>query len=202
MEAQAYDREMTEELVRARIRESVEVKQRLSEDVHVRFTLELAELLAERLRAGGKVILCGNGGSSADASHLAAELLGRFKLERAPLPALSLTDNVPSITAIANDIGYELSFSRQLRALGRDGDVLIALSTGGTSANVLDAVTAAREIGMRTVGFTGASGGQLAGLVDLCLRVPSDDTARVQEGYMLVGHTVCELVERTLFANA
>jgi D-sedoheptulose 7-phosphate isomerase len=193
---------MTQELVRARIGESIEVKQRLLDDVHVRFAVDLADLLVERLRAGSKVILCGNGGSSADASHLAAELLGRFKLDRDPLPALSLTDNVPSITAIANDIGYERSFSRQVRGLGREGDVLIAISTGGTSANVIDAVEAARQVGMRTVGFTGASGGRLAGLADLCLRVPSDDTGRVQEGYMLVGHTVCELVERALFADA
>lgn len=193
---------MSEELVRARIRESVEVKQALAGDEHVRFAVELAELLAERLREGGKVILCGNGGSSADASHLAAELLGRFKLDRNPLPALSLTDNVPSITAIANDIGYERSFSRQVRGLGREGDVLIAISTSGTSPNILDAVEAAREAGLRTVGFTGASGGRLAELADLCLRVPSDDTGRVQEGYMLVGHTVCELVERALFADA
>jgi D-sedoheptulose 7-phosphate isomerase len=193
---------MAEDLVRARITESVEVKQQLLEDAHVRFAVDLADLLVERLRAGGKVMLCGNGGSSADASHLAAELLGRFKLDRDPLPALSLTDNVPSITAIANDIGYERSFSRQVRGLGRAGDVLIGISTSGTSANVLDAVQAARDAGIRTVGFTGASGGPLAESTELCLRVPSEDTARIQEGYMLVGHTVCELVERALFADA
>ena len=190
---------MSEELVRRRIRESVETKQRLADDVHVRFVVDCAELLTGSLRDGGKVILCGNGGSSADASHLAAELLGRFKLDRDPLPALSLTDNVPSITAIANDIGYERSFSRQVRGLGRAGDVLIGISTSGTSANVLDAVQAARDVGIHTVGFTGASGGPLAESTELCLRVPSEDTARIQEGYMLVGHTVCELVEADLF---
>src|SRR5687767_12276233 len=110
-----------EEVVRARIQESVEVKQRLAEEVHVRFAVQLSELLVDCLRARSKVILCGNGGSSADATHLAAELLGRFKLDRAPLPALSLTDNVASITAIANDVGYDVSFSRQVRGLGREG---------------------------------------------------------------------------------
>jgi D-sedoheptulose 7-phosphate isomerase len=192
-------RPVSEELVRARIRESVEAKQRLAEDVHVRFVVECAELLSESLRRGGKVILCGNGGSAADATHLAAELLGRFKYDRRPLPALSLTDNTASITAIANDVGYERAFSRQVRGFGGEGDVLIALSTSGTSPNVVDALEAARSIGMRTVGMTGASGGRLAELCDLCLRVPSDDTARIQEGYMLAAHTVCELVERTLF---
>ncbi|MDQ3935918.1 MAG: D-sedoheptulose 7-phosphate isomerase [Actinomycetota bacterium] len=190
---------MSEELVRARIRESVEAKQRLAEDVHVRFVLDCAELLAESLRDGGKVILCGNGGSSADATHLAAELLGRFKYDRDPLPAFSLTDNTASITAIANDVGYERAFSRQVRGLGSEGDVLIALSTSGTSPNVIDAVEVARSMGMRTVGMTGAGGGRLPELCDVCLRVPSDDTARIQEGYMLAAHTVCELVERTLF---
>ncbi|HEX8743747.1 MAG TPA: D-sedoheptulose 7-phosphate isomerase [Thermoleophilaceae bacterium] len=190
---------MSEDLVRARIRESVETKRRLAEDEHVRFVLDCAELLTDSLRAGGKVILCGNGGSSADATHLAAELLGRFKYDRDPLPAFSLTDNTASITAIANDVGYERAFSRQVRGLGAEGDVLIALSTSGTSPNVVDAVEAAREAGLRTVGMTGAAGGRLPELCDLCLRVPSDDTARIQEGYMLAAHTVCELVERALF---
>jgi len=190
-----------EELVRARIRESVETKQRLAEDEHVHFVLDCAELLTASLRDGGKVILCGNGGSSADATHLAAELLGRFKYDRGPLPAFSLTDNTASITAIANDVGYERAFSRQVRGLGAEGDVLIGLSTSGTSPNIVDALEAAREEGLRTVGMTGASGGRLSELCDLCLRVPSDDTARIQEGYMLAAHTVCELVERALFPD-
>lgn len=190
---------MAEDLVRARIRESIETKQRLEDDVHVRFVVDCAELLTASLRGGGKVILCGNGGSSADATHLAAELLGRFKYDRDPLPAFSLTDNTASITAIANDVGYERAFSRQVRGLGSEGDVLIALSTSGTSPNIVDAVEVARETGLRTVGMTGAAGGRLPELCDLCLRVPSDDTARIQEGYMLAAHTVCELVERALF---
>jgi len=193
---------MAEELVRARIRESVEVKQKLAGDEHVRFVLDCAELLTGSLRAGGKVILCGNGGSSADATHLAAELLGRFKYDRDPLPAFSLTDNTASITAIANDVGYERAFSRQVRGLGTGGDVLIALSTSGTSPNIVDALEAAREVGLSTVGMTGAAGGRLPELCDLCLRVPSDDTARIQEGYMLAAHTVCELVERALFPGS
>jgi D-sedoheptulose 7-phosphate isomerase len=193
---------MSEELVRARIRESVETKQQLAADDHVAFVVELAQLIADCLRAGNKVVLCGNGGSSADATHLAAELLGRFKLDRAPLAAVSLTDNVASITAIANDSGYEQAFARQVHGLGREGDVLIAMSTSGTSPSVLDAVAAAQEVGMRTVGLTGTPGGRLPDLTELCLRVPSGDTARIQEGHMLVGHTVCELVERFLFPEA
>ena len=193
---------MNDDLIRQRIDEAVSVKQALLADEHVGFTRDCAQLIVDALRAGNKVLFCGNGGSSADATHLAAELLGRFKYDRDPLPAFSLTDNTASITAIANDVGYERAFSRQVRGLGVEGDVLIALSTSGTSPNVVDAVEAAREIGMRTVGMTGADGGRLPELCDLCLRVPSEDTARIQEGYMLAAHTVCELVERALFPES
>ena len=190
------------ELVRARIEESVDTKRRLADDEHVQFAVDAAELLIGVFRAGGKVILCGNGGSAADATHLAAELVGRYLVDRAPLAALSLTDNASSLTAIGNDYSYGETFVRQVRGLGREGDALIALSTSGRSENVLAAMDAAREMGMRVVGMTGSAGGQLAERADICLRVPSDQTPRIQEGYMLVAHTVCELVERALVADA
>ncbi|MDQ3741784.1 MAG: SIS domain-containing protein [Actinomycetota bacterium] len=187
--------------VRDSVAASVAAKQALLESDAVELTERAAALMTEALRAGGKVVFCGNGGSAADASHLAAELVGRFQLERAALPALSLSDNVASITAIGNDYDYAQVFARQLRGLATAGDVLVALSTSGTSANVVEAVRAARELAVRTIAFTGSGGGDLAALCDVCVRVPSDSTARIQECYMLLCHAACELVERTLFAT-
>jgi D-sedoheptulose 7-phosphate isomerase len=190
-----------EDIVRQRFAESADVKRRLAQGPdHVAFTVRCAELCAQSLREGGKLLLCGNGGSAADATHLAAELVGRFLFDRPALPALSLTDNASALTSIANDYDFEESLARQVRAQGRAGDVLLALSTSGTSANVVNAVDAARELGLHTVGFTCADGGELAPKVDLCLRAPSDETPRIQEVHMLVGHTVCELIEAELFA--
>jgi D-sedoheptulose 7-phosphate isomerase len=187
------------EAVRSAIAASVAVKEALLRDPFPAQTARVASVMTESLRAGGKVLFCGNGGSAADAMHLAAELVGRFQLDRAPLPALSLSDNVSSVTAIGNDYSYDQTFARQLRGLASAGDVLVALSTSGSSANVLEAVRAAASLDVRTVAFTGAGGGELAGLAELCVRIPSDSTARVQEGYMLLCHTACELVERALF---
>jgi len=159
----------------------------------------LAGLIAGSLRDGGKVILFGNGGSAADATHLAAELVGRFRFDRPPLAALSLTDNGSSVSAIGNDYAYELTFARQMRALGRPGDVAIGISTSGASPNVLEALRAARLCGMYTVGFTGAKGVEMAKLTEVCVMLPSTITARIQEGYMLYAHIMCELVEEELF---
>jgi D-sedoheptulose 7-phosphate isomerase len=194
---------MSEALVRSRIAEHAEtVHAMLGDPALLAATCTAAELLAGALRAGRKAIFCGNGGSAADASHLAAELVGRFCLERDPLPALALTDNASALTAIGNDYGFAEVFARQVRGLGQPGDVLVALSTSGGSPNVLAAVEAADALGLRTIALTGRAGGRLAGLAELCLRVPSDDTARVQEGSMLLGHAVCELVEQALCAPA
>jgi D-sedoheptulose 7-phosphate isomerase len=190
---------VNDELIRARIEESVAVKRALLAGEHVALVGRVAEVMTEALRAGGKVLFCGNGGSAADATHLAAELVGRFQLDRAPLPALSLTDNASSLTAIGNDYEYAQTFARQLRGLARAGDVLVALSTSGASANVVEAARAAADMDVRTVAFTGAGGGELASAVELCVRIPSDSTARIQEGYMLLCHTACELAERALF---
>jgi D-sedoheptulose 7-phosphate isomerase len=186
-------------LVRRRFEESVEAKRALLDDRLVEQVTDLAELLAGTLRGGGKALLFGNGGSAADATHLAAELVGRFTLEREPLPALSLTDNAASLSAIANDYAYEDVFARQVRGLGRPGDVAIGFSTSGGSRNVARALEAARDCGLHTAAVTGAAGGDVLRAADLGLRMPGRDTARVQECTMLVGHTVCELVERSLF---
>ena len=186
-------------MIRDSIEASIAVKQALLEGDAVALTERAASVMEASLRSGGKVIFCGNGGSAADATHLAAELVGKFQLDRAPLPALSLSDNASSLTAIGNDYDYAQTFARQLRGLARPGDVLVALSTSGSSANVLEAARAAVEMDVRTVAFTGAGGGELASLCELCVRIPSDSTARIQEGYMLLCHAACELVERALF---
>ena len=191
-----------EDLIRQRFTDSIAVKEQLKGDEYVAVVREAADKITTALQGGNKVMFCGNGGSAADSMHLAAELVGRFRLERGPLPALSLSDNVSSVTAIGNDYDYQQTFSRQVRAFGRDGDVLVALSTSGGSPNVLAAVEAAHELGMTTIGFTGSPGGDLATSTNISLRVPSKETARIQEGYMLAGHTMCELVEMQLFPDA
>lgn len=150
------------------------------------------------LRSGGKVLFCGNGGSAAEAQHLAAEYVVRFSRERAPLAALALTTDASVLTAAANDHAFESVFERQVRALGRGGDLLVLLSTSGESENLLRAARAARDGGMATVALLAKGGGRLAGMVDLALVVPTDVTARAQEIHLAVGHVVCELVERAL----
>ena len=187
--------------IRDSVAASIAVKQALLESDAIAQTERAAAVMTEALRGGGKVLFCGNGGSAADAMHLAAELVGRFQMERAPLPALSLGDNVSSVTAIGNDYEFAQTFARQLRGLARPGDALVALSTSGTSPNVVEAVRAAAELDVRTIAFTGEGGGDLAALAELCVRVPSGSTARIQEGYMLLCHTACELVERALFGS-
>jgi D-sedoheptulose 7-phosphate isomerase len=156
-------------------------------------------LVAGALRRGHKLLLFGNGGSAADAQHIAAELVGRLRRERRPLPAIALTTDTSALTAIANDYGYDEVFARQVRALGAPGDVALAISTSGRSPSVLRAVEACRELGIETIGLTGGEGGALAGMVDVSLRVSaSRESARIQETHILVGHVICELVDRRL----
>ena len=157
-----------------------------------------AEAMIKTLRGGGKVMLCGNGGSAADAQHLAAELVGRYRKDRAPLAALALTVDTSALTAIANDYAFEEVFARQIAGLGRPGDLLLALSTSGDSANVLAAVAAARANGIATIALTGAGGGQLAPLADLAIRVPAARSNAVQELHIAVGHILCGIVEDAL----
>jgi D-sedoheptulose 7-phosphate isomerase len=188
-------------VIQRRVRDSIALKEAMLADGSAARLAAIAARVAESARRGGKVVLFGNGGSAADATHLAAEFVGRFQLDREPLPALSLSDNGSSVTAIGNDYGYELSFARQMLAFGSAGDVAIGLSTSGTSPNVLEALRVARECGMYTTGFTGAGGTEMARLTDVCVMVPSTSTARIQECYMLYAHIMCELVEEELFGT-
>ena len=188
-----------EATIRRRINESLEAKQALLENGVVVQVAQLAETITAALREGNKVLFFGNGGSAADATHLASEFVGRYLLDREPLNAISLTDNSSSVSAIGNDYAYDQVFARQIRALGRAGDVAIGLSTSGRSQNVIEGLRAARAAGLHTAALTGADGGDLPGIAELCLRMPVHETARVQECSMLVGHTVCELVEASLF---
>jgi len=191
-----------ERLVVDRVNESVAVNQALlkSEDF-LALIGDVARAMVESLRRGGTIFFFGNGGSAADAQHLAAELAGRYLSERPGLPGLALTVNSPCLTAIGNDYGYDLVFARQLEALGSAKDVAIAISTSGNSANVLQAVKAARKKGMITVGMTGSRGGQLVALVDYCLNVNSEHAPRIQEAHILIGHIMLEIVENELFSN-
>jgi D-sedoheptulose 7-phosphate isomerase len=162
--------------------------------------VEVIDVVVTALRGGHKLLLFGNGGSAADAQHIATEFVGRFKIERTPLPAIALTTDTSALTAIANDYGYAEVFTRQVRALGRAGDVAFAISTSGNSANVLRAVAACRRLGITTVALTGGTGGKLARATDLVLRVSgSMESPRIQETHILAGHVICELVDAQLF---
>jgi D-sedoheptulose 7-phosphate isomerase len=191
----ATDHRATAERV---IAESIAVKQALLEAAALDPVLAAAAAISSSLAVGGKVLLFGNGGSATDASHIAAELLGRFQRDRQALPAIALADNQTALTAIANDYGFERVFARQIEGLGRAGDVAIGFSTSGRSANVLAGVATARERGLTTIAFTGAGGDQLRDAVDIAICVPSTTTARIQESHILIGHLLCELVEQDL----
>jgi len=161
--------------------------------------LAIADQITRVLRQGGKVMLAGNGGSAADAQHIAAELVGRFVIDRAPLAAIALTTDTSALTAIGNDYSFDHIFERQLRGLGRRGDVFVAISTSGHSRNILAALKAARELGIATIGFTGAKGAQMHPLCDLTLIAPSDETALIQQIHITAAHAICGLVERDLY---
>lgn len=183
--------------IRRTLHESVQVKQALFGYVDV--IQQIADCLAAALASGHKLIVCGNGGSAADAQHMAAELVGRFAMERRPFPAIALTTDSSILTAWANDYSYETVFSRQVEALAQNGDLLIGISTSGNSPNILRAVEAARARGVLTIGLSG-EGGKLADATDLCLCVPSCSTPRIQEAHITVIHIVCALVEKRLAA--
>jgi D-sedoheptulose 7-phosphate isomerase len=157
-----------------------------------------AELMVQALRGGRKVLWCGNGGSATQGQHMAAEFVGRFARERRALPSASLTENMASVTAIGNDYAFDDIFSRQLEGLAQRGDVLVGLSTSGNSRNVIRALRKAKELGVGTIGLTGQTGGQMAGVCDVCICVPSTTTARVQEVHLTLGHILCGLVEDAL----
>jgi len=182
------------------IQASIATKQSLLRSPEVVLTVaKVSEILVNALKQGNKALLFGNGGSAADAQHIAAELVGRFAFDRPALPALALSVNSSCVTAIGNDYGFDRVFSRQLEALARPGDIAIAISTSGNSTNVLHAISTARKIGLKTIGLTGRSGGNLRNAVDYCICVPSNETPRIQECHILVGHIISELVEREIF---
>jgi len=187
-----------------RLEESAQVKLAMAETLTGQIE-NMVHLIVATYRAGGKVVVFGNGGSAADAQHLAGELVGRFKLERPALPAIALSTNTSILTAIANDYGYDVVFSRQIEALVTEKDVVIGISTSGRSPNVIGAIKAAKKKGARTIVLTGGKGGpsrgRMAEVADLVLAVPSDSTPRIQESHITIGHIVCELVEKELFGR-
>jgi D-sedoheptulose 7-phosphate isomerase len=188
------------ELARHRAAEHVTLIETMLDDRAFLTTLEKVAMETSRvMAAGGKLLLFGNGGSAADAQHIAAELVGRFGRERKGLPAVALTVNTSALTAIANDHGFELVFARQVEALALSGDLAIGISTSGNSPSVLNAVDAAKSAGILTVGLTGRTGGDLRNRVDYCLQVPSENTPRVQEAHIFIGHVLCEWIEESLF---
>jgi len=189
------------EHVLSRFAESATVKQQFASEYADRI-VQVVKLMVTAFREGHKVLLFGNGGSATDAAHIAAEFVGRYKRERDPLPAIALATDIAAITCIANDYGFEELFARQVRAHGQKGDVAIAISTSGNSPNVLKGAEAARACGLITVGWTGGTGGKLAGLVDYAFVVPSTVTARIQESHITLGHILCELIEEQLLGKA
>lgn len=185
--------------IRGQIEASISVKQVLLSDKEMLCQIEqLAHICLQSLKAGGKVIFAGNGGSFADAQHLSAEFTSRFLFDRAPLPSLALGTNNSAISAIGNDYGYEQVFARELQAIAKPGDVFIPITTSGNSSNVLAAVEIAQTLGISTVGWTGQSGGRLKQLCE-CICIPSAETARIQECHILIGHILCGLVEAAYF---
>jgi D-sedoheptulose 7-phosphate isomerase len=187
----------------ARIRDCASVMQSLMESpAYLSAVVTVADAMTKCLRSGNKILFLGNGGSAADAQHLAAELSGRFLKERRSLSGWALTTNSSVLTAIGNDYSYDEVFARQVSGMGSAGDVAFGISTSGNSPNVLRAVKVAREKGLVTVGLTGRHGGKLPGAVDHCICIPSDQTPRIQEAHILTGHILCELIEETLFEKS
>lgn len=196
---QTYEELFLEEFIRERIKTTMSVQEKLLEQGYI--ISQVANVLLEAYKTGKKILIFGNGGSAADAQHIAAELTGKYYLDRKPLPAIALTTNTSSLTAIGNDYTFDDIFARQIEALGEPGDVAIGISTSGNSLNVIKGLRAARLKGLITVVMTGMDGGQAKAEGDYCICVPSYDTPRIQEAHILIGHILCELVERALFGG-
>ena len=192
---------MSSEIIKKALSESAELKQKIAESMSADI-LVIADIISSAIKKGNKVMFCGNGGSAADSQHLAAELVVRLTAEsdRKALPGIALTTDTSILTAASNDFGYEHVFSRQIEANGNKGDILIAFSTSGNSANVIKAIEAARKSGISTVGMLGGNGGKLGPLVDHALIVPSNDTQRIQEAHITIGHILIQLVENRLLS--
>lgn len=185
-----------------RIQESIELKTKiLSDEVLISRIQDVVGIIIDAYRSGNKTVFCGNGGSAADAQHLAAELSGKFYLDRPPIQAEACHVNSSFLTAVSNDYGFETAYARYIQAVGKKGDVLVAISTSGNSENIIQAIEAARQMGFKCVCFTGDSGGRMAQLADILINIPSTDTPRIQEAHILIGHIICELVESELFGE-
>jgi len=180
--------------------QSIQLKEQLLHN-NIGEIVEITEMIIESLKKGGKILIFGNGGSAADAQHIAAELIGRFKKDRSALAAIALTTNSSIITSLANDYGYEVIFAKQIEALGKKNDVAIGISTSGKAKNVILGIKQAKKMGIRTVALSGGDGGDLVRAAELSLLVPSNVTARIQEAHITIGHAICEIVELTLCRN-
>jgi D-sedoheptulose 7-phosphate isomerase len=191
-----------EDFIVGHFRQSVETLKRAADDRSlISAILAIAGIIAAAMREGGKLLVAGNGGSAADAQHIAGEFLSRLNFDRNPLPAIALTTDTSVLTAIGNDYGFESLFERQVRGLGRRGDILLAISTSGRSPNILAALKAAREAGVTTIGFTGDGQREMNALCDYALRVPSNSTPQIQQVHIVAAHAICGLVEQQLFGH-
>ena len=187
-------------IIQKRLLESIEVKRNILEDPHIIKQISIvADKMIECFKAGGSVYFSGNGGSAADAQHLAAELSGKFYMDRDPLPSEALHCNTSFLTAVGNDYSFDDIYARLIRGIGKKGDILVGLSTSGNSKNILKAVEQCKQMGIYTVALTGESGGKLHNLADICICVPSNDTPRIQESHITIGHIMCEIIESSLF---
>lgn len=189
-------------IIKQRILESIDVKRKIADDDQLLLLIEkTTRTIIEKIKNGASVYFCGNGGSAADAQHLAAELSGRFYFDRQPLSSDALHCNTSFLTAVANDYSYDMIYARLINGIGRKGDVLVGLSTSGNSRNIVKAFEKAKEMGIYTIAFTGATGGEMKKIADVCICVPSTDTPRIQESHIMIGHIICEIIESTLFEN-
>jgi D-sedoheptulose 7-phosphate isomerase len=193
---------LMKQTIRSIIQSSINAKQELLQDEEMISKIhDCVHVITNAFRQGNKILFCGNGGSAADAQHLAAEFTGRFFKDRAALPAEALHTNTSYLTSVANDYSFDVVYSRMVSGIGKKGDILVALSTSGNSTNIINAVNAAKEKEMITVGFTGKTGGKMANICNYLLNVPSHDTPRIQEIHILIGHIICELTEQEYFSE-
>ena len=191
---------MFEKIIVDRINKSIEIKEDILKDyILVKKMCLVVKAIINAYKSDKKVILFGNGGSAADAQHIAGELVNRFYFDRKSLPAMALTANTSVLTAIGNDYSFDKIFSKQIEGIGKEGDIAIGISTSGNSKNVIEAINVAKEKKLFTIGFTGRSGGKIKEIADICLQVPHDDTPRIQEIHIMMGHIICEIVEKELF---
>jgi D-sedoheptulose 7-phosphate isomerase len=190
-----------QDLIKKNIKDSLKIKKELLEnETLIKQIVEIADLIIKAFKTEKKLLFCGNGGSAADAQHLAAEFSGRYYLNRAPLHAEALHTDTSFMTAVANDFSFDQVYSRLIKGIGKDGDILIGMSTSGNSKNVTKALEQAKKQGLITIGFTGKKGGEMNNHCDLIINIPSNDTPRIQECHLMLGHAICELVEKELFS--